>query len=314
MPFIGQEPITGAFHKLDAITTSSTNTYNLLLNGGAYSPASANHLMVSLNGVIQSPGSSFTISGSQITFVPSSGTLSSSDSIDFIMAYGDVLNIGTPSDGSVNTNQLANNAVTMDKLATSGTLPALNGSALTNLPVQGAMTLIGLYSPSSNVATMDITLSASAHDYYKIFGWLDNTAAGDNAWFRFLNSAGNSVGGGSDYHYSRIKAENAAVAATTDNAHGYIDWSPTLGNSSNRLGIGFEMTVGPCNSTYYPVQMHGQSFLHDESSYASLNLFGGGFVEKKGGDGNFGGVRFFFSSGNVDQNSFVYVYGMNKTG
>ena len=116
MPFIGQEPITGAFHKLDAITTSSTNTYNLLLNGGAYSPASANHLMVSLNGVIQSPGSSFTISGSQITFVPSSGTLSSFDSIDFIMAYGDVLNIGTPSDGTVGTGKIVNNAVTTDKI------------------------------------------------------------------------------------------------------------------------------------------------------------------------------------------------------
>ena len=117
MPFIGQEPITGAFHKLDAITTSSTNTYNLLLNGGAYSPASANHLMVSLNGVIQAPQDSFTVSGSQITFVPSSGTLSSSDSIDFIMAYGDVLNIGTPSDGSVNTTQLSNDAVTTSKIA-----------------------------------------------------------------------------------------------------------------------------------------------------------------------------------------------------
>ena len=51
MPFIGQEPITGAFHKLDAITTSATAIYNLQLNGGAYSPASANHLLVSLNGV-----------------------------------------------------------------------------------------------------------------------------------------------------------------------------------------------------------------------------------------------------------------------
>ena len=107
MPFIGQEPITGAYHVLDDITTSSTNTYNLLLNGGAFSPASANHLLVSLNGVIQKPGSSFTISGSQITFVPSSGTLSNSDNIDFIMALGDVLNIGTPTDGSVSSAKLS---------------------------------------------------------------------------------------------------------------------------------------------------------------------------------------------------------------
>ena len=139
MPFIGQEPITGAFHKLDDITTSSINTYDLLLNGGAYSPASANHLMVSLNGVIQSPGSSFTVSGSQITFVPSSGTLSSSDSIDFIMAYGDVLNIGTPSDGTVTSEKIAVGAVTDAKITgmaaskLTGALPAISGAALTGI-------------------------------------------------------------------------------------------------------------------------------------------------------------------------------------
>ena len=139
MPFIGQEPITGGFHKLDAITTSSTNTYNLLLDGAAFSPESANHLLVSLNGVIQSPGSSFTISGSQITFVPSSGTLSSSDSIDFIMALGNVMDIGTPSDGTVTTNKIANSAVTDAKIAgmaaskLTGAMPALDGSALTGI-------------------------------------------------------------------------------------------------------------------------------------------------------------------------------------
>ena len=68
MPFIGQEPITGAYHVLDAITASATATYNLQLNSGAFSPATANQLLVSLNGVIQKPGSSFTVAGSQITF------------------------------------------------------------------------------------------------------------------------------------------------------------------------------------------------------------------------------------------------------
>ena len=115
MPFIGQEPLTGAYHVLDSITTSATATYNLQLNGSAFSPATANQLIVSLNGVIQKPGSSFNISGSQITF---SSALTPSDSIDFIMALGDVLNVGTPSDGTINANKLATNAVTSAKLDT----------------------------------------------------------------------------------------------------------------------------------------------------------------------------------------------------
>ena len=115
MPFIGQEPLTGAYHVLDSITASATATYNLQLNGGAFSPATANQLIVSLNGVIQKPGSSFNISGSQITF---SSALTPSDSIDFIMALGDVLNVGTPTDGSVNAGKIASGAVTSAKLDT----------------------------------------------------------------------------------------------------------------------------------------------------------------------------------------------------
>ena len=116
MPFIGQQPVTGAYHKLDSITASATATYNLQLNGGAYSPASANHLLVSLNGVIQAPQDSFTISGSTITFA---SALTASDNIDFIMAFGDVLSVGVPTDGSVNTTQLANDAVTTAKIGAS---------------------------------------------------------------------------------------------------------------------------------------------------------------------------------------------------
>jgi hypothetical protein len=117
MPFIGQQPLTGAYHKLDSITTSATATYNLQLNGGAYSPTSANHLLVSLNGVMQAPQDSFTVSGSQITFA---SALTSSDSIDFIMALGDVLDIGVPSDGTVNTSQLANTLDLSGKTVTYG--------------------------------------------------------------------------------------------------------------------------------------------------------------------------------------------------
>jgi hypothetical protein len=104
MAYIGKQPIVGNFVKLDAITTSATATYNLLNGGVAYFPQTANNCIVSLNGVIQSPTSAYTISGSTIVF---SDALTASDSIDFILVLGDVLNIGTPSDGTITSAKLA---------------------------------------------------------------------------------------------------------------------------------------------------------------------------------------------------------------
>jgi len=104
MAYIGKTPVLGNFIKLDAITTSSTASYTMNYAGSPYSPQSVNHMLVSLNGVIQAPTDAYTISGSTITF---SSTLSSSDSIDFIMIYGNVLDIGTPSDGTITAAKLA---------------------------------------------------------------------------------------------------------------------------------------------------------------------------------------------------------------
>ena len=134
MPFIGQQPLTGAYSKLDAITASATATYNLLLNGGAYSPASANHLLVSLNGVMQAPQDSFTVSGSTIIF---DSALTSSDNIDFIMALGDVLNIGTPSDGTVTTAKITNDAVTNAKIGSNAVTDAKIATGITATKLSG---------------------------------------------------------------------------------------------------------------------------------------------------------------------------------
>ena len=89
---------------LDNLTASATASYSLTLDSVAFVPESANHLLVSLNGVIQKAGSSFTVSGSTLTF---SSALTSSDSIDFVLALGNVLDIGTPSDATV-TNAKTN--------------------------------------------------------------------------------------------------------------------------------------------------------------------------------------------------------------
>ena len=118
MAYVGRTPIVGNFVKLDAITTSATATYNLTNGGVAYFPQTANNCIVSLNGVIQSPTSAYTISGSTIVF---SDALTASDSIDFILVLGDVLSIGTPSDGTVSFSKVTSNLITG---ATAVTTPA----------------------------------------------------------------------------------------------------------------------------------------------------------------------------------------------
>jgi hypothetical protein len=136
MPYIGKAPVSGGFHKLDNLTASATATYALTLGGAAYYPETANQLLVSLNGVIQAPQDSFTVSGSNIIF---DSALTVSDSIDFVVALGDVLGVGTPTDGTITTAKIGNGAVTDAKIDTmaasklTGALPAIDGSALTGI-------------------------------------------------------------------------------------------------------------------------------------------------------------------------------------
>ena len=103
MAYIGVQPRLGNFQACDAITTSATTTFNLLVGGTAIFPQSAQHCLVSLNGVLQAPISSYTISGSTIIFA---AALTTDDSIDFITILGDTLDLGTPSDSTVTSAKL----------------------------------------------------------------------------------------------------------------------------------------------------------------------------------------------------------------
>ena len=213
MPFIGQEPLTGAYHVLDAITASATATYNLQLNGGAFSPATANQLLVSLNGVIQKPGSSFTISGSQITF---SSALTSSDSIDFIIALGDVLNVGTPTDGSVSTASLAPSAVTNAKIAsgvsaskvTTGTLPATQLPVGSIIQVKQTSVTGNLGAGTQDLVSVSITPTDNTNKILIMGSGLcfvaqGNSAAADlyrDSTFIFRTAAGVGWGSGTGQH------------------------------------------------------------------------------------------------------------------
>ena len=261
MPFIGQQPVTGAYSKLDSITTSATATYNLQLGGAAYSPASANHLLVSLNGVMQAPQDSFTVSGSTITFA---SALTSSDNIDFIMALGDVLNIGTPSDGSVNTSQLANSAVTdakvvgMSSSKLTGALPAVSGASLTSLP-NGNLIQVATKTRTSSDTSGSFDLPncfTSTYNDYVIDYKITSTVANVNTLSFALETSGADVE--SNGIYSSSLSSWASATFTTEIEY----WT---------LGAGTTGSVRAAASTY--AFLGANTSVTDASSYFEGRLW-----------------------------------------
>src|SRR6056300_1922729 len=105
MPFIGRQPVIGNFVKLDAISVVNGQASYTMQNGGAnfteYS--NVNQFLVSLNGILQSPTTSFTVSSSTITFA---SNLITGDVIDFIIVLGNSLDVGVPSDNTVSLAKL----------------------------------------------------------------------------------------------------------------------------------------------------------------------------------------------------------------
>nr|BAR18156.1 c1q globular head like domain containing protein [uncultured Mediterranean phage uvMED] len=104
MAYIGKTPTIGNFQVCDAISVvNGQAAYTMQVGSVNVSPESANHMLVSLNGILQKAGSSFTVSGSTITFA---SNLVTGDVIDFIQILGNVLDLGVPSDATVSLAKL----------------------------------------------------------------------------------------------------------------------------------------------------------------------------------------------------------------
>jgi len=103
--YIGRPSIVGNFVKLDSITAVNGQAAYTMQNNSVnfVDYSTVNQFMVSLNSVVQSPGSSFTVSGSTITFA---SNLVTGDVIDFIIVFGNSLSAGTPTDDTVTAAKL----------------------------------------------------------------------------------------------------------------------------------------------------------------------------------------------------------------
>ena len=131
MAYIGAEPQIGNYQICDAISVvNGQAAYTMQVGSVNVVPESANHMIVSLNGVIQKPGSSFTVSSSTITFA---SNLATGDSIDFIILLGNVLDLGVPSDSTVTSGKLSGNLVTPGTLDVNGQELILDADADTSI-------------------------------------------------------------------------------------------------------------------------------------------------------------------------------------
>ena len=114
MAYIGKQPVVGNFQVCDAISVvNGQAAYTLQVGGTNVEPESANHMLVSLNGILQKPGSSFTISGSTMTFA---SNLATGDVIDFVQILGNVLDLGSPSDDTVTAAKIVDDAISEEHL------------------------------------------------------------------------------------------------------------------------------------------------------------------------------------------------------
>ena len=143
MAYIGQNlDRFSNVEKLDAITPATSTgagPYNLTKGGVAFTPSSADTMVVSIDGVIQY--GNFSVSGSTITF---DAALADANTCDFIYHMGTGL-LSTPVDNSVSTAKIVDSNVTTAKIADSAVTDAKIAATISNskLTGSGAITING---------------------------------------------------------------------------------------------------------------------------------------------------------------------------
>jgi hypothetical protein len=215
MAYIGKTPVIGNFQVCDAITVVDAQAaYTMQVSSVDVFPESANHMLVSLNGILQAPTSSFTVSGSTITFA---SALETGDVIDFIQILGNVLDLGVPSDATVSTAKIVDANVTTAKIADDAITSAKLGTGDMTFP--NGNLVFGTAAKGVYLGVTSATASNLLDDYE------------EGTWTPTFTSGGNTLtisGGTQTYRYTKIgrqvfiefNIENSTVsgtAATGDN-------------------------------------------------------------------------------------------------
>ena len=105
MAYLGVTPKIGNIRKLDDVATQFNGVatvFNLRVGGQVIFPGSPLQMFISLGGVLQEANVSYQINNDQITFSDPPTLVSTS----FGLVIGDTVDVGEPSDGTINAVKL----------------------------------------------------------------------------------------------------------------------------------------------------------------------------------------------------------------
>ena len=150
MAYIGRQTTQGSFIKLDDIQSQFNGvqkTFDLKSGGQSFSPGSATSLLVSIAGIIQEAGISYTVDNDTITFTDA--PIAAAEI--FMHAMGSRVNVGTPSAGTVDASSFKSNFGTYSGII-SATSFFGDGSQLTGLDTRPTITITGDSTFNGNVS------------------------------------------------------------------------------------------------------------------------------------------------------------------
>ena len=320
--YIGKEPIVGNFQKCDAITVvNGQAAYTLQVSSTNVVPESANHMLVSLNGILQAPVTSFTVSGSTLTFA---SNLATGDVIDFVILLGNVLDIGIPSDDSVTLAKMAagtdGQIITYDASGNPTAVgPGSDGQVLTSTgagsppafeaAAGGAWTFIQAQTASDS-SYLEWTTSqiTSTYDIYKLFAYNVHSATDSSHHYLQVD-----VGAGyvtSNYKYAAAQATyGGGVNAVGSSSDSFIKLTRDSTGNATGENANYEIII------WDPLATDNWKMI---STHGAVSNQDGEIVEYFGAGGYFSGqaalskIKFYASSGNITSGDF-YLYGLNKS-
>ena len=217
MAYLGVTPKIGNIRKLDDVASQFNGvltTFNLRVGGQVIYPGSPLQLLISLGGVMQEANVAFQINNDQLTFSdpPNPG-------IDFYgLVIGDTIDVGEPSDGSVNPIKLNQGATfTMGGLEVNGDVN-LDSTTLVVDKINHRVGL-GTANPTTrlHVSAGDIYLDADRYIDFGLGATRSNIKGSNN--LLVLRGQNNDLGG---------SVQCGATNVIINNVVRFDDSSPTL--------------------------------------------------------------------------------------